>query len=174
MSLVYGDDSSTAPVAVPQGFKTQPAVACIQSAAILATAAQSATVFAVVTDADAFVGGTVINNPLPAGGGFTINEVAGTITVPRAMVVKVTYMLSGITIINGGVRTAAVFGGATNATRLGGTAFGTDLTASPSTLIGCVIASVAAGDILSIKTIESTAQIMTIALGGVTVIVEEI
>ncbi len=173
MSLVYGDDSSTAPVAVPQGFKTQPAVACLQSVAVIAVA-QSAGTFAIVTDADGWVGGTILNNPLPAGGGFTISEVAGTITVPRAMIVRIKYALSGITVINGAVRTAAVFGGSAGTTRLGGTAFGTDLTASPSTLIGEVLVAVAAGDILSIKTIESTAGTQTIAATGATFTVEEI
>jgi len=173
VSLVYGDDSSTAPVAVPQGFKTQPAVASLQSVNAIGLT-MSASVFAVVTDADGWVGGTVLNNPLPAGGGFTINEAAGTVTVPRAMNVKVTYTISGITIITGSTRTAAVFGGSANATRLGGTSLATDLTGAPSTLQGCVIASCAAGDILSIKAIESSAGTMTVAATGCTFIVEEI
>jgi hypothetical protein len=169
---VYGDDSAVAPIPVPQGFKTQPAVACLESIAAI-TVAQSASVFAVVTDADGWVGGTKINNPLPAGGGFTINEVAGTVTVPRAMLVRIKYALSGFTVVVG-TRTAAVFGGATNATRLGGTSFGSEVAGSPATLVGEVVASVAAGDILSIKTIESTAGSMVIAATGATFCVEEI
>ena len=172
MSLVYGDDSSAAPVPVPQGFKTQPAIACLQSIAAI-TVAQSASVFAVVTDADGWVGGTILNSPLPAGGGFTISEVAGTITVPRAMIVRIKYTLSGFTVVVG-VRTAAIFGGATNATRLGGTCQGAEVAGAGQTLVGEVIASVAAGDILSIKTIESTAGSMVIAAACATFTVEEI
>lgn len=173
MSLVYGDDSSTAPVAVPQGFKTQPAIVCLQNVAAIA-AAQSAAVFAIVTDADGWVGGTVLNNPLPAGGGFTVSEVAGTVTVPRAMNVRISYAISGITVQNGANRTAAIFGGSAGTTRLGGTSFGVDLTAAPATLIGEVMVAVAAGDILSIKTLDSLAGTMTIAATGATFTVEEL
>lgn len=173
MSLVYGDDSSTAPVAVPQGFKTQPAVACMQSIATIAVT-MSAAVFAVITDADGWVTGTLLNSPLPAGGGFTIGEAAGTFTVPRAMVARIDYNISGITVINGVTRESAIFGGSAGTTRLGGTALATDLTAGPSTLVGHVIASLAAGDVISIKAIESGAGTMTIAAKGATFSIVEL
>lgn len=157
----------------PEGFSSQPAVACLQTIAGMAVT-MSATVFAVLTDADAWVGGTILATPSAALGGFIIDEAAGTVKLNRAMNVRVKYFISGITVINGAVREAAVFAGSAGTTRKGGTGFGTDLTAGPSTLAGEVVFAGVAGDLISVKAIDSTAGTMTIAATGMSLIVEEV
>lgn len=169
MALVLGDDNKP----TPMGFLTKPCAAHLQSVAAIAVA-MSATVFAIVTDADGWVTGTKLNSPATADGGFTIGEVAGTITVPRAMRVRAKYFISGITVSTGVTRTAKLFAGAAGTTDVGGISLATDLTGAPSTLQGEAIFECVAGDIISVKAIESAAGTMTVAATGATLIVEEV
>ncbi len=90
------------------------------------------------------------------------------------MNVRVTYSFSGITVINGAVRVAQIYGGALGTTAKGGLCQATDLTAGPTELSGSAIFACAAGDILSIKAIESTAGSMVVLLGAGTFCVEEV
>ena len=167
MARVYGSDGLTTH---PDLIISKPATVCLQGTEIILT--MSATVFAVVTDASGYT--TLFQQQTSAQGGFTINNVAGTVTVPRAMTVRVTYMISGITVINGSTRQSTVFGGAAGTTAQGGDSFATDLTASPSTLRGVTVFAAAAGDIISVKAIESGAGTMTVLDKGLTLLVEEV
>ena len=85
----------------PDLMVATPLLVNLQTVATL-TVTMSATVPAILTDADAW--GIGYQNVTAANGGFTVGLVAGTITVPRAMDVRVTYSFSGITVINGAVR----------------------------------------------------------------------
>ena len=155
----------------PDGLMTKPVVEVMQGTAI-AIVGMSATVYAIITDASGWT--TLLQQQTSAQGGFTLGLVAGTVTVPRAMTVKVCYRLSGITVIDGITRQFAVFGGSAGTTNKGGDSLGTDLTAMPSTYAGVTVFTAAAGDIISLKGIQSDAGTFTMASLGGTVTVEEV
>ena len=166
MSLVLASDGLAKH---PDGIISKPCIALLQTAAICITTLDVAT-FAIITDADAW--GTLFQQQTSAQGGFTIGLVAGTVTVPRTMTVRVTYNLSGVTVINGATRQFAVFGG-TGSTNKGGDSFGADLTAGPTTYSGSTLFTCVAGDVISLKGIGSSATFTMAALGG-TLLIEEV
>ena len=163
MSAVAGSDSKV----VPQGFKTYAHVAELQQAASCAlTTPTSATV---LTDADCWAAGD--QQPAASAGGPTVSATAGTITLAKTALYRARYGQSDITVVNGQVITAQVYGGAAGTTALGGICKTTQLTAAPCTLSGSCLFSGAAGDIISLKIIGSTGN-YTSAAGFL--IVEEV
>lgn len=169
MAKVLGDDD----VPHPSSLVTKPAMLYLQNTALVV--AQSATVYAILTDATGWT--EVARNLTAALGGWAASAaelVAGQFKAPRAMKIKVSYRISGITVINGSTRQAKIFGGAAGTTDKGGDSLATDLTAGPSTLAGFSIFDVAAGDLVSIKTIESGAGNMTVAALGASILIEEV
>ena len=167
MSLVLASDGLAKH---PDGIISKPCIALLQTVATCVTTLDAAT-YAVITDADAW--GTLFQQQTSAQGGFTIGLVAGTVTVPRTMTVRVSYNLSGITVINAATRQFAVFGGAAGTTNKGGDSFGTDITSGPTTYSGSTLFTCAAGDVISLKGIGSSATFTMAALGG-TLLIEEV
>lgn len=151
MAQVLGDDS----IPVPQGFIVSPALASLQVAASIAlTTPSTATI---VTSASGW-GTVALDTGGPNSSNFVVDAVAGTVTVPRAMTVKVSYQLSNITAVNSQVITTQIFGGAASATARGGICVNTQ----PATAVGTVtqqgyaVFAANPGDVITIKVTAST------------------
>jgi len=155
MSIVTGDDN----IAVPQALRVSQAIASLQVAASIAlTTPSTATI---VTGASGW--SSALSSGAPDA--FVVSATAGTVTVPRAMTVKVRYQLSNITAVNSQVITTQIFGGASSGTARGGICVNTQ----PATAVGTVIQqgeavfSAAAGDVISVKVTASTGNFTTAA-----------
>lgn len=163
MSQVLGDDN----IPVPQGFIVSPALASLQVAASIAlTTPSTATI---VTDADGW-GTVALDTGGPNSSNFVVDTTAGTVTVPRAMTVRVSYQLSSITGVNNQVITTQIFGGASAATAKGGICINTQPATAVGTVIqqGTALFTCVAGDVIAIKVIASTGN-FTCAAGCFTV-----
>lgn len=145
---VVGSDGSP----VPEGWLGRPHCAELQQAAAIALT--TPTTATIITDADGWAAGD--QQPAAADGGPVVDEVAGTITLTRTTTYRARYGQSDITVVNGQVLTAQLFGGSAGTTALGGKCVQTQLTAAPCSLNGEALFEGAIGDVISVKVIADT------------------
>jgi hypothetical protein len=145
MSAVVGSDNKP----VPAAHKSRPCVAVLkQTAAIALTTPSSATT---ITDADGWTAS--VTQVEEADGGITLSATAGTATIGKAGLYRVSYGQSDITVVNGQVLTAEVYKGSTAS---GGICKATQLTSAPCVLQGVAYVDCAVGDVITVKIIAST------------------
>jgi hypothetical protein len=150
---VLGSDGATK---VPQGWKTRGRTASLQVTSANTCALTTPTTATIITDADCWT--AAYTDPAASAGGFTVSATNGTITVPKAMRVRVSFGLSEFTVVNSQVITVQVFAGST---AKGGVSKITQLATGDSAVDvnGVAVFDAAAGDVLSIKGIADTGNL---------------
>jgi hypothetical protein len=158
MSAVVGSDNKP----VPDGHKARAIVAVLkQAAAIALTTPTTATT---VTDADGWAAGPT--QVAVSDGGITVGVVAGTFTIGKAGLYRVSYGQSELTVVNSQVVTLQIY---KNADAAGGISKSTQLTSAPLAMSGEALLSCAAGDVITLKVIASTGN-YTSASGFINVV----
>lgn len=150
---VLGSDGVTK---TPAGWKTRARVASLQVATGVTCALTTPTSATIITDADCW--SAAYTDPAASSGGLTVSATAGTITIPRAMRVKVSYAFSEFTVVNSQVLTFQVFAGSTGK---GGVCKISQLATGDSAVdcSGIAIFDAAAGDVITVKGIADTGNL---------------